>query len=216
MKLFCLLFLAAQGLHFDIPNATLEAGAPDADGWRTVRIVKAKGDPVLVWPFDGQAATPDGPGPIPAFLMQRGDEKALRNKPVLAALLTPILLGVSTPEDVSKKTGLPQEALQQAFATLIQSTDAFEKGAGLLYLNHYPDAAEQLATALKQRQRQLTRVPSEIYPVALLYGHALEQSKKYDAAAVAYLTALKLRPSDEATTKLRAEALAKAGKPEAQ
>jgi hypothetical protein len=190
MKLFCLLFLAAQGLHFDVPNATLEAGAPDADGWRPVRIVKAKGDPVLIWPFDGLAATPDGPGPVPALLMQRGDEKVLRNKPALAALLTPILLGASTPEEISKKTGLPQDALQQAFATLTQSTDAFEKGTALLSLHQSLEAAEQLSLALKQRQRQLTRVPSEIYPVALLYGHALDQSKKYDAAAVAYLTAL--------------------------
>jgi hypothetical protein len=216
MKLFCLLLLAAQGLHFDVPSATLEAGAPDADGWRPVRIAKAKGDPVLIWPFDGLASTPDGPGPIPALVVQRGDEKVLRNKPALAALLTPILLSVSSLEEISKKVGLPQEALKAAFASLSQSTDAFEKGAGLLYANQSSEAAEQLATALKQRQRQLTRVPSEIYPLALLYGHALIQSKKYDNAAVAYLTALKLRPSDAPTAKLRSEALVKAGKPEAR
>ena len=216
MKLFCLLFLAAQGLHFDVPSATLEAGAPDADGWRPVRIAKAKGDPVLIWPFDGLAATPDGPGSVPALVVQRGDKKILKNKPALAALLTPILLGVSSPEEISKKVGLTQEALKAAFASLPQSTDAFEKGAGLLYANKPAEAAEQLATALKQRQRQLTRVPSEIYPLALLYGHALDQIKKYDNAAVAYLTALKQRPSDDATTKLRSEALVKAGKPEAQ
>ncbi len=215
MKLFCLLFLAAQSLHFDVTSATLEAGAPDADGWRPIKIAKAKGDPVLIWPFDGLAATPDGPGPIPALLMQHGDEKALRNKPVEAALLTPILLGTATLEELSKKTGLPQEALKAAFAALPQSTDPFEKGAGLLYANKPAEAAEQLATALKQRQRQLTRVPSEIYPLALLYGHALYQSKKYDDAAVAYLTALKQRPSDEVTAQLRADALVKAGKPEA-
>jgi tetratricopeptide (TPR) repeat protein len=215
MKLFCLLFLAAQSLHFDVTSATLEAGAPDADGWRPVRIAKAKGDPVLIWPFDGLAATPDGPGPIPALLMQHGDEKALRSKPAVAALLTPILLNTATLEDLAKKTGLPQEAIKAAFATLPQSTDPFEKGAGLLYANKPAEAAEQLATALKQRQRQLTRVPSEIYPLALLYGRALYQSKNYDDAAVAYLTALKQRPSDEATAQLRADALVKAGKPEA-
>jgi tetratricopeptide (TPR) repeat protein len=93
--------------------------------------------------------------------------------------------------------------------------DPFEKGVGLLYAGKYADAAGQLAIALKQRQRQLTRVPSEIYPAAMLQGLALYRANKFDDAAVAWLTALKQRPSDEMAQKHRAEALTKAGKPEA-
>ena len=81
--------------------------------------------------------------------------------------------------------------------------------------NEFADGAGELGRALKERQRQLTRVPSEIYPAALLYGQALEREKKFDEAAVAFLAALKVRPSDERARKLRQEALIGAGKPDA-
>jgi uncharacterized protein HemY len=85
----------------------------------------------------------------------------------------------------------------------------------LLYSGEAADAADQLAAALKQRQRQLTRVPSEIYSLAMLYGQALYRANKFDDSAVAFLMALRQRPSDEAARKYRAEALTRAGKPEA-
>ena len=81
--------------------------------------------------------------------------------------------------------------------------------------NKFTEAAGELGRALKERQRQLTRVPSEIYPAALLYGLALEKEKKFDEAAVAFLAALKVRPSDELARKFRQDALLKAGKPDA-
>ena len=74
---------------------------------------------------------------------------------------------------------------------------------------------DPLARALKERERRLTRVPSEIYPAAMLYGKALFGAGKYDDAAVAFLKALKQRPSDAAARRSRSEALIKAGKPEA-
>jgi cytochrome c-type biogenesis protein CcmH/NrfG len=49
----------------------------------------------------------------------------------------------------------------------------------------------------------------------MLYGQALYRANKFDDAAVAWLTALQQRPSDEMAHKHRAEALTKAGKPEA-
>jgi hypothetical protein len=213
-----LLLLAPPVLQFQITDGrgretsaiTIEAGAPDDDGWQSLKVVKAKGDPILVWPFDGTAKLPDGPEPIPAIVIQRGDEKALANKRVVAAMATAVVLGAPSP-----KTGFTSDALAKAFGSLVISQDPFEKGVGLLYAGKFAEAAESLGVALRQRQRQLTRVPSEIYPVAMLDGLALYRASKFDDSAVAYLTALKQRPSDEAARRYRAEALTKAGKPEA-
>jgi len=224
MKAVSLLFLlAAPVLQFEITDGrgketsaiTIEAGAPDDDGWRQLKVVKAKGDAVLVWPFDRSAKAPDGPEPIPAIVIQRGEEKALGNKRAVAAIATPVVLGAATVEETAGKTGFSAESLAKAFAGLALSADPFEKGVGLLYAGKFAEAAEQLGLALKQRQRQLTRLPSEIYPAAMLDGQALYRANKFDDSAVAYLAALKQRPSDELARKHRAEALTKAGKPEA-
>jgi hypothetical protein len=213
------LFLAAPVLQFQITDGrgketsvvTIEAGAPDNDDWRPLKVAKAKGDVVLVWPFDGSAKQPDGPEPIPVIVIQRGQA----NQRAVAAIAASVVLGTATIEETAGKTGFTPESLAKAFAGLATSMDPFEKGVGLLYAGKYADAAGQLAIALKQRQRQLTRVPSEIYPAAMLYGQALYRANKFDDAAVAWLTALQQRPSDEMAHKYRAEALTKAGKPEA-
>jgi hypothetical protein len=215
--------LAAQVLQFDITDArgkqtsavTIEAGAPDDDGWRQLKIVKGKGEPVLIWPFDGSAKLPDGPEPIPAIVIQRGDERALMNTRALAAMATPVVLGIETVEQAAGKGGFTPESLVTAFARLATSADPFEKGVGLMYSGKPADAAEQFGIALKQRQRQLTRVPSEIYPVAMLDGLALYRANKFDDSAVAWSTALKQRPSAETARKYRSESLTRAGKPEA-
>jgi hypothetical protein len=219
MRAAALLFLlAAPVLQFTITDGrgketsavTIEVGAADEDGWRPIRVGKAKGDPLLVWPFDGLAKRPDGPEPIPAIVIQRGEEKALRNRRVVAAIAAGVILGMS-----GDKIGFAPADLATAFADLAASEDPFEKGVGLLYAGKVAEAGEALSVALRQRQRQLTRVPSEIYPAAMLDGLALFRAGKFDAAAVAYLAALKERPSDSAARKDRAEALVKAGKPEA-
>ena len=214
-----LLLLASPVLQFRITDGrgkettaiTIEAGAPDDDGWRPLKVAKSKGDPVLVWPFDSSAKLPDGPEPIPAIVIQRGQA----NQRAMAAIATPVVLGMATIEETAGKTGFTPESLEKAFTALATSMDPFEKGVGLLHAGKYADAAGQLAIALNQRQRQLTRVPSEIYPAAMLYGEALYRANKFDDAAVAWLTALKQRPSDEIARNHRAEALTKAGKPEA-
>ncbi len=224
MKTAGLLFLFAtplmqvhitDGRGKETSAVTIEFGAADADGWRPLRIGKAKGDAVLVWPFDALAKQPDGPEPVPAIVIQRGEEKALANKAVMASIATPVVLGLETIDDAARKTGFTAAALSKAFADLATADDAFEKGVGLLYAGKFEDAAKSLDIALRERQRQLTRVPSEIYPAAMLDGLALTRSNKFDAAAVAYLAALKQRPSDDKAATLRDEALVKAGKPEA-
>jgi tetratricopeptide (TPR) repeat protein len=223
MKPLALFFFAAQALQFQITDGrgketsaiTIEAGTPDDEGWRPLQITKAKGDPILVWPFDNSAKLPDGPEPIPAIVIQRGEEKALANPRAVAAMATPVVLGMATLEEIAGKTGFTKESLTKAFSALVTSPDPFEKGVGLLYAGKYADAAAQLAIALKQRQRQLTRVPSEIYPAAMLYGQALYRANKFDDSAVAWLAALKQRPSAQMAQKHRSEALTKAGKPEA-
>jgi tetratricopeptide (TPR) repeat protein len=223
MKPVALFFLfAAPVLQFQVTDGrgkettaiTIETGAPDDDGWRPIRIAKSKGarsDAVLVWPFDNSAKQPDGPEPVPAIVIQRGQA----NQRAMAAIATPVVLGMATTEEAAGKTGFTPESLAKAFTDLATSPDPFEKGVGLLYAGKPADAAGQLAIALKQRQRQLTRVPSEIYPAALLEGLALYRANKFDDAAVAWLTALQQRPSDEMARTHRAEALTKAGKPEA-
>jgi len=204
-------FRITDGRGKETSAVTIEAGAADDDGWRPLKVTKAKGDVVLVWPFDASAKQPDGPEPIPAIVIQRGQA----NQPAAAAIATPVVLGIATIEETAGKTGFTPESLAKAFTGLATSMDPFEKGVGLLYAGKYAEAAAQLAIALKQRQRQLTRVPSEIYPAAMLYGLALYRANKFDDAAVAWLAALKQRPSDEMARKHRAEALTKAGKPEA-
>jgi hypothetical protein len=223
MRAVALFLLAGSAIHFDIADArgkkasgiTIEATAPDADGWYDLNIAKGKGDPALIWPFDGRAKVPDGPEHVPAIVIQRSDEKALMNLRVAAAIAVPIVMGLATLEVAAKKTGLTAPALNHAFATLESSNDHFEKGVGFLFAKKGPEAAEQLGLALKDRQRQLTRVPSEIYPAAMLYGFALALAEKFDAAAVAFLTASQQRPSDVCAVRARAEALTRAGKSDA-
>ena len=217
-----LLLHGADGPHFEItdargkkaPGVNIEAGEPDADGWFKLT-VKGKGDPVLFWPYDGTAKVPDGPEPIPAIVIQRGDEKALSNPRVVAAMATPYALGVSTFGIIADKAGLDRAAVTKAIAALTQSTDPFERGIGLCYWKRHAEAVSEFARALKERQRQLTRVPSEIYIAAILEGAELSRENKFDDAAVAFLTALQQHPSDPMARSLRADALRAAGKPEA-
>jgi hypothetical protein len=227
--LVLVLLFAGQGLfasaplQFDVTDGRgrqtsaimVEASGPDQDGWRTLTVLKAKGDAVLVWPFDGTAGVPDGPGGVPVVVINRGEEKALQNTLAMAALGTPVVLGLATPDDEASRTGLRAEEIKKAWAALASVTDPFEKGVALLYAGKSAEAADQLAIALRQRQRQLTRMPSEIYAAALLYGKALYGMKKFDDAAVAFLAALKQRPSDKLARDLRADALVNAGKPDA-
>ena len=205
MTLAALFLLAAASFHFDItdargkkpPGVTVEARDADPDGWHELRLVnKGKGSPVLIWPFDSKAKIADGPGDIPVIVIETGDPKALTNTRVVAALVAGELLGAS--------------------AALSAAEEPFARGVGLLSAKKPADAVDSLARALRERERQLTRVPSEVYPAAMLYGRALLDSGKFDDAAVAFLKALKQRPSDPAARQLRAEALIRAGKPEAQ
>jgi len=207
------LLLAASALHFEITDGrgkkpggvVIEAGSADADGWCSLSVAsKGKGEYVLIWPYDGKAKAPDGPGDIPAIVVEKGDARLASNAHVSAALQAGVLLGVT--HDVGVKVSV---------AGLAGSEDVFARGVGLLAAGKAPDAVEPLGRALKERERQLTRVPSEIYPLAMLYGQALFAAGKYDDAAVAYLKALQQRPSDSAARRARAAALIQAGKPEA-
>ena len=212
MRALALFLLATPVLHFDISDTrghkasgvTIEASQPDSDGWYQLKAI-AKTDVVLIWPLDHRAHAPDGPGAIPAIVIRKGDAKGLTNLKVLAALAASLLLHSATPEPGTPPT----------FLELTASKDPFEKGVGLLYAKQPGEAAEQLELALKDRQRQLTRVPSEIYATAMLYGTALMEINKFDAAAVAFLAALRQHPSDERARKARAEALTRAGKADA-
>lgn len=189
------------------PGVSIEAGEADADGWFPLKVVKGKnaGDPVLIWPFDGMTKLPAGP----VIVIQRGSKKALENRRVVGAIAASLLLGGAP------GAGLDPAALNRAILDLSQSPDAFEKGVGLLFAKKSAEAVEPLAQALRERQRQLTPFASEIYAAAILDGQALMAEKKYDAAAVAFLAAVKQRPSADLPRKLRAEALVNAGKPEA-
>jgi tetratricopeptide (TPR) repeat protein len=180
----------------------IDAADPDADGWYRLTVAKSKGGAVLVWPYDGRAKTPDGPEPIPAIVIQAGDSRTPLSARVVAALAAGKLLGVN-----------PEVAFDTA--VLAGAEDPFAKGIGLLYAHKAAEAVEPLARALRERERQLTRVPSEIYPAAMLYARALFGANQFDDAAVAFLKAMKQRPADRAALNGRVEALIKAGKAEA-
>jgi tetratricopeptide (TPR) repeat protein len=142
------------------------------------------------------------------IVVEKGDSRIGSNVRVLAALEAGSLLGVT--HDVGAQASMAGLA-----GSLSGSEDVFARGVGLLAAGKASDAVEPLGRALKERERQLTRVPSEIYPLAMLYGQALFAAGKYDDAAVAYLKALQQRPSDPPARRARAAALVKAGKPEA-
>jgi tetratricopeptide (TPR) repeat protein len=208
---FVMVFLAAEALHFDITDArgkkpsgvSVVASDPDMDDWYRLQVVsKGKTDYVLVWPFDGKAKVADGPESVPVVAIEEGDAKALAAPRIVAYRAVAELLGAK-----------PLSGLDMS--GLAASEDPFLKGVRLLYEKKPADAVEPLARALRERERQLTRIPSEIYPAAMLYGRALFGANKFDDAAVAYLKAMNQRPSGPAARKARAEALIKAGKPEA-
>ncbi len=207
---FVLLLLAATALHFDIADQrgkhasgiAIEPSTPDADGWCNLIISKSKRPFLIVWPFDAKAKLPDGPEPVPAIVLDTSDTRPITDPKTIAALAAGQLLGNKPP------------VLFDA-AALVSSQDPFAKGVGFLYAKKPADALDPLSRALRDRERQLTRVPSEIYAAAMLYGHALLGANKFDDAAVAFLKALNQRPFDADAHRLRAEALIKAGKPEA-
>jgi len=217
------LYAAGVTLPMDVTDArgkkpggvTVEASGPDGEGWWSLRVSKSKAEYLLIWPWDGAAKQPDGPGTLPVVVIVRREQKALENPRVVAAMATPVVLGLKSVAEEAGATGYSEEALNQAFRGLAKAEDPFAKGVGLLYSGKNEDAAEELAKALRERQRQLTRVPSEIFPAAMLYGRALMAAGKFDQAAVAYLSALKVRPSDEIARAARADGLMKAGKVEA-
>jgi tetratricopeptide (TPR) repeat protein len=208
---FLAMLIAASTLHFDItdargkkpPGVSVAASDPDIDDWYRLKVVsKGKSEYVMVWPFDGKAKVADGPEAIPAVVIDDGDPKALTAPRIVACRAVAELLGAKPGSDLD-------------MSGLAASEDPFIKGVRLLYENKPADAVEPLARALRERERQLTRIPSEIYPAAMLYGRALFGANKFDDAAVAYLKAIDQRPSDPAARKARAEALIRAGKPEA-
>jgi hypothetical protein len=213
------LLLLAAALRFDVTDArgkkpsgvTVEAEAADDDGWRRIHLeVKGKGSPVLIWPYDGLVKAADGPGEIPVLVMEPADAKALSNRKLAAHLAAAEMLGAKP------ASGLDQAAYMKALEKPAVEDDPFVRGVALLLAKRPAEAAEPLALALRERERQLTRVPSEIYPAAMLSGRAFLEAGKFDAAALAFLKALKQRPSDETAARLREEALEKAGKPGAK
>lgn len=223
MRLAILLLAAAATLRFDVTDArgkkpsglVVQAGDPDADGWRKLTIARAKNQSVIVWPFDSLASDAEGPGTISVVAIERGDPKALSNPRVAAAIATGVLLGFESLDDAARRTGFDRNALQTAFDALANADDDYARGVGLLWKKDSALAAKALGSALWVRERQLTRVPSDIFPAAMLSGRALFGLGKYDDAAVAYLQAMNLRPSDARVRKARADALIKAGKEDA-
>ena len=218
IPLVLILLLAAPALHFDVTDArgkkpagvSVESGSPDSDGWVPLSVsTKAKGKSspsyVLIWPLEGLAKVADGPGETPVIVVQPGDAGVLASPRAVAALAAAKLLGHPV------EAGVDQVALERAVAALSASEDPYARGVSLLSVGKAVEAVEPLSRALRERERQLTRVPSEIYPAAVLLGRALLAAGKFDPAAVAFLKALQLRPTDEVAG-LRRDALVKAGK----
>ena len=223
MKLLILFLAAGQAFHLDVEDArgkkpsgtVVEVGEAGQDDWRKLNIIRAKKDSVIVWPFDALATEPDGPGAVQVVVIERGDSRALASVRIAADIATGVVLGRESLEDAAKRTGFDAAALKAALTALATASDDYAGGAGLLWTNQPARAATLLARALRERERQLTRVPSDIFPAAMLDAKALFDSGKYDDAAAVYLKAMKLRPSDAGLRKARAEALTKAGKEDA-
>ena len=127
---------------------------------------------------------------------------------MVAAIAASMLLG-GAPD-----TGLDPDALNKAILELSQSTDAFEKGVGLLFAKKSAEAADPLAHALKERQRQLTPFASEIYAAASFTDRP-SRRKKIRRRSRRVSCGYEATPFRGLARKLRSDALVKAGKPEA-
>ena len=196
---------AAAVMHFDVTDArgkkpsgvSIEASDPDEGGWYRLKAVsKGKTSYVIVWPADARAKAPDGPGNVPVVVAAEGHPDGPR---------------ISAYRCVARFLG----GAPSACAGMEASADPLIEGMRLLNEKRPADAVEPLARALKERENQLTRVPSEIYAAAMLYSRALFNAGKFDAAAVAALKALTQRPSDPLARQARSQALIKAGKADA-
>lgn len=196
-------------------GVAVEASDPDADDWYRLAVTKSKGDVALVWPFDALARRPNGPEPVPVTVIAKGGPNLLKSNKLTAMLAVPVLLEARTLAEEASLAGVDATALDHAIGALSTSDDDLEKGIALAWTKKWKDAVDPLGAGLRARERVMTRIPSEIYPVALIYGKALFESGKFDDAAVQFAKAVKLRPAALPARQLRAAALEKAGKPEA-
>src|SRR4051794_15995769 len=95
MRYFALLLLASGTLQFEITDprgkrasgVTVEAGEPDVDGWRELRLTKAKPGMVIVWPYDRRVKEPDGTAATPVLVAQLTDSSLRSNARAAAAAL---------------------------------------------------------------------------------------------------------------------------------
>ena len=223
MRFLISMLLAASAVPVSVTDergkkpsgVVVEASEPDEDGWYRLSVTKSKGEVAMVWPFDGRAPKPDGPEPVGVTVIAKGDAKALGSPRVVAMLAVPVLLGRKILAEVAAETGLDAAAIEKAIVALGTSEEGFEKGIALLWAGKPVEAKEQTLRGLKGRERVMTPIASDIYPAAMLHGKALLGAGKFDDAAVAFGKAVKLRNSDASARRARAEALQKAGKPDA-
>ena len=193
----------------------VDATDPDADGWYKLAIAKSKNDAVAGVAFrcPRDEARWAGAGQCDCGGQRRCEDTAI-DASGGHARGTGVARGASL-NVVAASAGLDAGAMGKAVEALAKSDDGFEKGIALLWAKKPADAKDELVRGLRARERVMTRIPSDMYPAAMLLGKAQFDAGKFDDAAVTYLKAVKLRPTDMAARRKRAVALEKAGKPEA-
>jgi tetratricopeptide (TPR) repeat protein len=190
----------------------LSADTREGD-WVKLGVSESPRPVVMVSPWNGLVRILETPAVI--VLAEAGDRAILENTAAVASLAARALASGRI-ADVAIEFRLDAADMEKAIRGLsARSRDPFETGLSKLFQRDYADAAKNLAQALKEREKQLTRDAAEIADAASFLGMALAALEKWPEAAVAYQRAMNARADDAEILEALGAALVKSGKPDA-
>ncbi len=211
-----------------VAGVSFTAGAPTGKGGKTKIRLSADTQPgdwvklgiseapramLMISPWNGLVRILDTPATI--TLAEAGERANLESTTAVASMAARALVSGRLTE-VASEFRLDAAEIEKAIRGLSgRSKDPFEIGLSKLYERENADAARHLAQALKQREKQLTKVAAEIVDAAFFLGQALAAMEKWPEAAVAYQRAMNDRPDDADILHALGTALVKSGKPDA-
>ncbi|MSV30435.1 MAG: hypothetical protein EXQ52_17080, partial [Bryobacterales bacterium] len=192
-----------------VAGVSFTAGAPTDKGGKTKIKLSADTKPgdwvklgvseppravVMISPWNGLVQILDAPASI--VLAEAGERGNLESGAAVASMAARLLASESM-ANVAADFRLDAAEIEKAIRGLGgRSKDPFELGLSKLFQRENAAAANYLAQALKEREKQLTKDAAEIVDAASFLGQALAAMEKWPDAAVAYQRAMNGRPDD--------------------